>query len=101
MEVTKERKPQSSLSSEAFEMLDCFVAGLDDVVFSLAEQIARERHPGIAHDAPVAVEVEDVKQAARTVIQGVRNAIKGGKLPASFESVVQEMQDCFEERCLK
>ena len=74
--------PQSSMSGEAMDVMDCFVAGLDDVVYELAEQIARKRAPSAES---VLIEVDDVQEAARLVLQGLRdNAVKPARRQVPF-----------------
>ncbi len=89
---------QSSISGEAMDVMDCFVAGLDDVVYELAEQIARKRDPAVES---ILIEVPDVQEAARLVFQGLREASERGQLARSFEPVLNEMQESFQSRCEK
>ena len=87
---------QSSMSGEALNVLDHFVAGLYDVVYEIAEQISRKRNPAAK---TVQIEVEDIQQAAQLMFQGVHDAMTHGQLPADFEPVLQGMQECFQVKC--
>ncbi|HLQ44371.1 MAG TPA: hypothetical protein VK137_06565, partial [Planctomycetaceae bacterium] len=81
---------------EANSVLDSFTAGLDDVVYDIAERIARQRNPSVASPE---IDVEDVKKAAEIVLQGVRDAVARGQLPSDFETVLNEMRDSFHAEC--
>ena len=87
---------QSSMSGDALDVMECFVAGLDDVVYEIAERMSRKRNPTAN---AVQIEVEDITQAARLMFQGVHDAITRGQLPSDFEPVLQEMQECFQAKC--
>ena len=87
---------RSYISREASDVLDCFTAGLDDVVYEIAERIARQRNPSVASPE---IDVDDVKKAAEIVLQGVRAAAAQGQLPGDFGTVLNEMRECFQAKC--
>ena len=87
---------QSSMSSDALDVMDGFVAELDDVVYEIAERIARQRNPSAK---AVQIEVEDIQQAARLMFQGVHDAMTRGQLSSDFEPILRGMQKCFQAKC--
>ena len=78
MSTTVEHDLDYSLSSEAYDSLQCYRSGLDDLVCDLAIQIARRRAP---ETAPVMVEIEDVREAGGRILQAIRGVIEVGQPP--------------------
>jgi hypothetical protein len=89
-----ENKSETNISSEALDLLGCFVGGLDEIVFAIAAARARERH-GNKGDSPVQVEVEDIAKAGEEVIQVIRGAIRDKALPATLASAIEQAERCF------
>ena len=89
---------QSSISGEAMDVMNCFTSGLDDVVYELAEKIAQRRSPS---NAAIQIDVEDVKEAARLLFQGLRDASEHGQVASSFEPALNAMRESFQNRCEK
>jgi hypothetical protein len=83
---------QSRISGEGLELLDCFVSGLDDMIYELAEEIAKKRDPSSSE--VVQIEAEDVRNAAELVYGHLRSLVKTGKLPETIESVIGSMERC-------
>jgi hypothetical protein len=69
---------------------------MDDVVYDMAEGIARRR-AGSGPDAPVEIVVSDIEEAARNVMDALREHFKGGSQDA-IEGEVEMMQRCFEAK---
>jgi hypothetical protein len=82
----------SLLSSEAFDVLDCFVAGLDDVVYKIAERVARKRS-GAGDDEPVTIVVDDIREAAKRLFVALRSQ------PDFPNDLVDRMERLFIEKC--
>jgi hypothetical protein len=87
----------STASSEALELLGCFYNGIDDLVYQIAEDVARAREGASrAADRPVQIEVADVKQAGDKVLAALRDMVKMGTLPADAGPALDAMKTCFE-----
>lgn len=90
-----------TVSSEAVELLSCFVAELDSVILNLAKECARERLPAQHDDAPLEVEADDVKTAADAVLLFFKQRIAEGKLPNHMKEAIDGFERCFSEKCEK
>ena len=93
-----DEKSASRISSEAFDLLDCFVAGFDTLVYQVAERIARHRVGKMNPAESVDVDTEDVVEAGRTVIHLLREQIGRGELSADLSAAVDQMEQCFQSR---
>ena len=82
---------ESRISAKAFDLLDCFVSGLDDVIYKTAENLARMRSP---QGAPTQIEVQDIESAARQVIAAIRQRISTGEIPNELAPVIDRMEKC-------
>ena len=94
MDTIDKNANESVISSEAYSLLDCFVEGLDDVVYEIAEEIARERTGIQAPRRPVRIEAEDVKQAAARVVSFLQELVKSGRAPAGLGDVLERLTLC-------
>lgn len=65
-------QPESSISDEAYTLLDSIVSGLDDAVYDLALEIARQRRKD-DEGAPILIEVEDVENAGTVVADALKS----------------------------
>ncbi len=95
MPTTHESK-NSSMTSRAYDLLDCFVAGLDDVIYEIAEAIAKSK--GHVIEGVVEINDEDVKEAAESVFKAIREQA-GKSIPAVEASQIDEMHECVLEKC--
>lgn len=87
----------STLSSDAYELISCFYHGVDELVYEIAEEMARQRNPqAAASGGPIQIEVEDVTKAGRQVIQALKGLIGARKLPSELEEAFGNMQQCFD-----
>ncbi len=82
----------STLSSEAYDLIQCFYDGVDRMVYSVAESIARKRS-GVAAPHVVQIEEEDVRQAGEQVLAALRRAGAPDLLNA-----IGEMDDCMSSK---
>ncbi len=86
----------SSISSDGVRLLDCFVDGLDDVVYEMAEELAKKRAAGQTAPGEVArIEAEDIRSAGRIVLDHLRQLVREGKLPADLERALDDAERCF------
>ncbi len=96
--VDEEKNAASSISNNAYELLDCFAGGVDNLVYDISEKLARERNPAVvASGKPVPIEVEDIQTAGRMVVRALKNLVASGDIPAEVESEIDEMKNCLEE----
>jgi hypothetical protein len=92
--ATIDEKISSTISDHALRMLGCFVSGLDTVVYKMAEDIARQRNVGGQQEAIVAIEAEDVRQAAEVLTAGIRELANDGHLPPEASALIDAMVQC-------
>lgn len=78
----------STLSSEAYNLIQCFYDGMDRVVYRVAESIARER-THIHAPAVVRIEEQDVRQAWNCILSALRDATS-----PELKNALAEMSDC-------
>lgn len=88
---------RSSISGDAFELLDCFVSGLDDIVYEFAEEIARRRSE--CPTGAVEIEAADVREAAHLVFDSIKKAAGDRDLPPGLVAEIEGMVRCLEAKC--
>ena len=98
--ATADTQSNATLSSEAYDLLDCFVMGLDSVVYEIAEDLAKHRRQdekgGLADSSlPIQIEAQDVRKAADFVVEQLKQLIKDNKLPRHVADAVADMENCF------
>ncbi len=85
---------ETLMTDRAYEVLDCFYEGIDDVVRELAVQCAARRDSRDPSDpSAILIEERDVRDAGAIVVQWLRQLSQDGRL--SPESV-SAMAECFE-----
>jgi hypothetical protein len=82
--------PESTISSEALGLLDCFAAGLDEIIYQLAEAAAVAR----AGSKDVEISVADMEIAATRFVEIMGRS----ELPAELKPQVTAMLDCFSHK---
>ncbi len=87
---------QSSMSRDALDVMNCFASELDEVIYEIAERIAQKRNPSVK---TVQIEVEDVREAARLMSEGVHDAVLRGQFSSDVELILQGMQKSFQTTC--
>lgn len=94
-------KVKSTASSEAIELFGCFHSGIDDFVYQVAEDVAREREmsEGKQNQGPVQIEKGDVKKAAETVFAALREMVQNGRLPQDAAQSIDSMEACLSLHC--
>ena len=92
--IDDDKNATSTISNEAYELLGFFTGGIDNLVYDLAEKIARKRNPNLKL---VPIETEDIKTAARMVIQSFKQLDASGELPEGMEQEIDDMNQCLEE----
>ena len=103
--ATRTTTGTSTLSGEAYELISCFYHGVDDVVYRLAEAVARRR-TGTPPDADVRIEAEDVRIAGYQVVCALREYVDQEDIPEEMleaikgipEDAVREMGDCLSSK---
>lgn len=81
------------MSSEAFDLINCFYDGIDLVVRELAEQIAAKDSRN--KDGVVLIEKKHVELAGCKIINNLRNLFDNQSLPTDLEEKFQGMAKCF------
>jgi hypothetical protein len=92
---TIQDKPETNISSEAYDLLDCFVNGLDKLVYEIAAEIARARITGGSNAGPVKIAAEDVVEAGKRVIDAVKEQIKRAGGPSDLAAAISDAERCF------
>ncbi|MEK6236199.1 MAG: hypothetical protein N2C14_15950 [Planctomycetales bacterium] len=85
------------MSREAMDLLDCFMTGLDSVVFEIATTIAREKGQ-VNNDGTVEIMKGDVKEAAESVFAAIREQA-GKTIPLLAVEDIESMRECVLEKC--
>jgi hypothetical protein len=93
-----QEKSTSKISAEAFDLLDCFVAGLDDVVYDVAEHTARHRLGKSDPNDPIEITGDDVAIAGETVIRLLREQVSQKVLSDSLGPILDQVERCFTSR---
>lgn len=78
-------KDNSTIQSDAFELLDCFEGGLGDVLYQIAESIAGNR----TQNENIEITVADVTQAAAILIE----ALEKSNLPPDARQWLKTMHE--------
>jgi hypothetical protein len=82
------------ISNEAVELLRCFMSGLDDIIITIAHEIAHQRQ-GTGTDM-VRIDSDDIEKAANYVLDQIRQQ---GNLPAPVRTDVDQMETCLKAKC--
>jgi hypothetical protein len=85
-------KSESTFSSDAIGLLDCFSCGFDDLLGQIAEDIAVNRTPT---GEQVEISKHDVEQAAKAIF----DAVQRSDLSDPIKQEVATMLDCIRARC--
>lgn len=89
----------SSLSEEAFELINSLYNGVDVVVRELAQEIAAERGSFLESDPGViAIEEEDVQEAGVRVMNALRVLLRNGELPSEVQHILDGMEKGFDAK---
>ena len=94
---TANESRNSAMTSEAYDLLDCFVSGLDDLIYEFAEAVAIE-NKHITESGTVEIDRNDVRQAADYVFQAIREQA-GKSVSKSMAKQVDEMHECVLLKC--
>ena len=97
MATANDTKTTSEMTSEAYDLLDCFVSGLDDVIYEIAEAIASNKGQ-VTEDGTVEICQDDVKEAAQSVFMAIREQA-GKSIPEAVRQQIEEMHECVLLKC--
>ena len=81
------------MSSEAFELINCFYDGVDILVRELAEEIARKE--GLTKDGVLLIERRHVESAGCLVVETLQRLFEGKKIPQAVSDRLASMHACF------
>jgi hypothetical protein len=84
------------ISNRALNLLDCFTSGVDDIIFRVAEEIARRRQP----EGRLSIDIEDIEKAGDIVLGRLKESVDAGGLPKHLGQAIEDMHHCLRERCL-
>ena len=95
---TTSEKPQISISCEAYDLLDCFVAGLDKLVYQIAAKMARRRQSE-TRDASEATEicVDDVRAAGDFALEQLRQLTASSPPNDPLARSIEQAERCFSD----
>jgi len=97
-----EKPLESSMSSQAMDLITCYYDGVDDIVRDLAEQVAFKQESFLDDGSGmVAVETEHVREAGRLVTEALRDLVSTGKAPPALSRSIDEMENCVSKRLSK
>lgn len=91
---------QLAVSSDAIRTLDCFVSSFDTVVYELAEEIAKQRAPGVPLDK-LRIEVVDVEQAAESVLRELRKGVEELRFSPELMPIIDSVEERLESTRVK
>lgn len=74
-------------------MLDSFNDGIDEVMYRLAETLAKRRLSDGAFTRPVSIDVQDVKLAWSLVESAIRTQIDAGVIPGEIRASLHQIGD--------
>ncbi len=86
---------KSEMTGRAYDLLDCFVSGLDKVVYEIAESIAREAGQ-LTEAGVVEIRYEDVRSAADLVFKAIK---ENASIPKDALADIEQMHACVQEKC--
>ena len=103
MAATTQLAPDSVvMTDEAQELLDCFVSGLDAVIYELSESAAKTRLATSGKsESPVIIETSDVLWARETLMAFLSAEVKSGRLSEGVLSAFDEMKSCCDTKLWK
>jgi len=88
---------KSVVSADGFKLLSCFYDGLDEAVYTLAEEVARKRQPErIASQDPIEIEEQDVREAGCKIVKLLRELLREEQISLGMREAVEGMANCFE-----
>lgn len=93
---TANESRNSSMTSEAYDLLDCFVAGLDEVIYEIAESRAMAK--GQEKDGVVEITKDDVREAAEIVFDAIQKHA-GTAIPQERADEIEKMHQCVLKKC--
>ena len=91
--VNDKNETTSVISDEAYTLIGCFYDGVDEIVYKLAEEVARKRNPAVS---PVQIEVDDVSAAGEVVMETLKRLFESGDISNDAREAIEGMGDCFE-----
>lgn len=91
MATVESTQRESSISSDALGLLDCFSCGFDELIYRLAEHVAVER---IGRTNEVEITVVDFEKAAGMFAKN----IKQSDLPEDVKSEADAMLTCLSKK---
>lgn len=97
MSVIEQKKSDTVIANDAYDLLSCFANEFDDILYEVAEQIARQRG-NVTHDGLVQIDFADVKQATGIVLQALRKEASMPDAPEYLASIVDDASSCVESK---
>lgn len=92
MVTIRQEKTESTISSEALGLLDCFSGGVEDFVYKLAEHAANSK--AAASSGVVEISADDVEKAADFLVEAIRRS----EIPSDLRPAINGMLSCFTDK---
>ena len=93
--ATANDSKNSEMTGDAYDLLDCFVSGLDQVVYEIAEALAKQSGQ-VDASGTIEIRHKDVEQAASLVFKAIR---ENPSIPQDALDDISEMHQCVQEKC--
>lgn len=93
-------KAETRISSVALDVLRCYASSFDKLVYTMAEDLARDRQKKhVDAGRPVRIELEDVRKAAELLTDAVEQRFGKDKDYSHVVEDVKGMHECLKNRC--
>jgi histone H3/H4 len=98
--ATADQGTQSRISSDALDLLNCYISGLDKVVYEMAEALAKQRMgETLATGKPIRIDANDVKQAADLLMNAIRHMAQSDGAHQELVPAIEGMHQCLQAKC--
>lgn len=94
---TANNSKNSEMTTDAYDLLECFVSGLDKIIYEIAEDIA-ERKGQVLPEGAIEIRADDIRMAADVVFKAIREQT-GKSIPKDLAVQIEEMHECVLEKC--
>lgn len=91
---------ETTLTTEAYELLDCFTMELAEIVFEIAAAEAR-KESAVGHAEPrrpVDVSIDHIRMAAEAVIAVLSKSAAAGDLPEHMAAEIGLISQCIDAK---
>lgn len=82
------------MTSDAYDLLDCFVSGIDEIVYEIAGSLAKSE--GRVENGVVQISQVDVRKAANLVFEAIQ---ANTAIPRDVAENIRTTHQCVLEKC--